>query len=196
MINRDAVRYVQICQSLFETGSFGPPLTATKSFTASATLRAQAPDANVPQIDWMLAATLRESENLIFPVDSKLGQLTLHDAMRLWAAELLLDCHHTEITTCYVYGEKEALQKAQLAITNHGIAFLLIDSVLLNNGLPVHMPTHWIAVADPITIPTGPATATDPAHIKFHCYTWANGRIVDKDQALVLKNLYTVVTAW
>jgi hypothetical protein len=198
LINRDPLRYVQICQRLFELGSFGPPLTLSKTIQASNELRGHTPETNIPQIDWMLAATLREAENLFFSVTSKFGQLTLDEAMKTWATELLLDCHRTEVTSCYTFGALEALQKAQTAIGRGGVAFLLIDSVLLGTGqglnvaipmvgkINLHVPTHWITVAEPITI---------SKNSSFNCFTWAQKRPVDKPQDEVLKNLYSVVTA-
>jgi hypothetical protein len=189
LIQNNPVRYVQICQSLFETGSFGPPLTKAKTFTASDSLRAQAPADNVPAIDWMLAATLREAENQLFPVSLKLGQLTLFDGMKLWATELL-SYTQVEATTCYFYGEMDAVQKAQQAVSRGGMAFLLIDSVLLGQGVVVHVPTHWIAVMEPMLI-----TPKAPAHIHFYCFTWSDRRVVDMDQAAFNQCLYGVVTA-
>ena len=190
LIRNDAVRYVRICQQLFENGSFGPPLTRKKTFTASKDLLAEPPDGNTHPIDWMLAATLRESENLLFPATYKLGQLTLDGAMNDWATELLLNHKAAETTTCYLYGEMGALQKAQEAVKKGGVAFLLIDSAMLGQGIIVHVPTHWIALVEPITFTKG-----SPDRIRFYCYTWTYHWSVDEEEAKILNNIYGVVTA-
>src|SRR5579883_2245553 len=64
-VRKQPLRYVQICRSLFETGSFQGK---TRQIEASPQLRQSQGRLRMSQADWMVLATWRESENLIFPV--------------------------------------------------------------------------------------------------------------------------------
>jgi hypothetical protein len=62
LIRKQPLRYVQVCQSIFETGGFQGQTTRIK---ASQTLVKSRGRLRLSQADWMVLATLREAENSI-----------------------------------------------------------------------------------------------------------------------------------
>jgi hypothetical protein len=99
-------RSVQICQSLFEKGEIGPPLTSSKTIKAAEALRERDLPPGMSQVDWMLIATLREAENLFFTVDpqaSKLAQMAGQVTTQA-RADTGLDVGFCELTSNFVGG--------------------------------------------------------------------------------------------
>jgi hypothetical protein len=204
-------RSVQICQSLFEKGEIGPPLTSSKTIRAAEALRERDLPPGMSQVDWMLIATLREAENLFFTVDpqaSKLaqmaGQVTTAFAMESWAREVLFYTH-VESISCNFFGETDAMRKAEAAVAQGGCAFLNINATPLdqlihgtppdtpiqgfgNISTPINMADHWIAVAERIEMKDG--------KIRFPCFTWGKRVVIEADQTTFNRCLFYVVTAY
>ena len=90
----------------------------------------------IHEADWILAATMRDFANVHDDVDDNAGNeiesYTLGGAMADWTKNVLglipinRDCAHT--------GELDVIRAAQAAINVGGVAFLNIDSDLLNSG--------------------------------------------------------------
>ena len=134
LITRLPRRYVRLCRSLFETGSFE---SRTKTVSASDGLRAASVGQGMSPADWMLIATLRESENAIFGVDPDadgvlggLQGLTTPWEVEGWTEEILLE-DTTAISTTFVWGEMDALRYAEQVHAAGGVAFMMIHDVLL-----------------------------------------------------------------
>lgn len=125
--------YVAAAKQLFETGV----LTATgKTITAEEDLRQEpVPGGPIQHADWLLAATMRDDANLWEDVDDTgfgLVSITLWWAMSDWTKHVLGLKYHWE--TCFVSGELDAIKEARDAVNVGGVAFLLIDSDLINDG--------------------------------------------------------------
>ena len=94
LIRKFPLKYVTLCQSLYETGGFQ---AKTCSIQTSEALR-QASQGNLRMgpADWMVLATLRESENVLFPVEPNapeivrnLAGMTKFWEMKGWVREIL-----------------------------------------------------------------------------------------------------------
>ena len=129
---RKPQNYVHCVRTLLEDGKI--TTGSGRVIEADAELRdLPIPDDPIGHADWMLAATMREDENINLDIEDGEGwTLTAPGAMVSWTADVLgLDaksypCWHTE--------EIASLRAAEKAINNGGVGFLLIDSNLLKDG--------------------------------------------------------------
>ncbi|MGJ3247976.1 MAG: hypothetical protein ACFE0I_18080 [Elainellaceae cyanobacterium] len=210
LIRKRPQYYVQICQSLFETGRFR---AQTRFIQASTKLRrASIEDLSMSPVDWMLMATLRESENLLFPVDPdapdlfrNLGGMTKSWEMKGWTREILgystVDYHHA-----YLVGDLRAIRAANEAIANGGVAFLLITaSGLLRDAAhqtkrqsriahPLAVPDHWITLVGDATIQPGMFWNPNSGHVGFDAYSWASCKRIDINKGIFRRFFWGVVT--
>ena len=194
LVSRQPHRYIQICQQLYETGWFQG---RTKEVKPSQTLlQSQIPKnpepggTDIRPADWMLLATLRDVENLLFPVDADSGQLVMGITtpweMKGWAFEIL-EFNQIAYESTYTYGEIDAMRLAETALNNGGVAFLMIDAAMLRNEEPfIAYPTHWVSFLGKLTI--------DSHHIKFDCYSWGVEKHVDLDEESFEDYMWGVVT--
>ncbi|SRR5579883_1690596 len=86
----------------------------------------------------MLATTMREQQgSASYPVTEKIGQLSSPTMMSSWASSLL-NYPRVQVTRCFGAEKDGALTRAKQAVTQKGIAFLLIDatSVGINTSVP------------------------------------------------------------
>ena len=189
LVRKQPLHYVQICRSLFETGSFQ---ARTRRIEASTRLRQSQGRLRMPQADWMVLATLRESENLIFPVEPNapdiirnLGGMTKSWEMKGWVREVL-GYRYFKYAHTYLYGEFDAMREAAEVIAGGGVAFALITAEgLLNNKRPLlPYPSHWIALLGNISIQKGQFWQHDSGHISFDIYTWAQEMHVDVNEGV------------
>jgi hypothetical protein len=194
LVSRQPHRYIQICQQLYETDQFQG---RTKEVKPSQTLvESQIPKnpelggTDIRPADWMLLATLRDVENLLFPVDADSGQLVMGVTtpweMKGWAFEIL-GYNQIAYESTYSYGEFDAMRLAEKARNNGGVAFLMIHSAMLGKAEPlVSYPDHWVSFLGNLTIDSG--------HIKFDCYSWGENKHVDLDKESFEKYMCGVVT--
>jgi hypothetical protein len=165
--------YVELCQELFENGKF----QARTMEVVPSNLLVNSPVKNGVSIsDWMLMATLRDTENEIFHVEACSNVFvmgfTTPAEMKGWTFELL-GYTHADYAPLYFFGEFDALRKAKRVIQSGGVAFLMINSVLLTGGeLKVSHPDHWVSI-DAI----GPISSTD--NVKLTCYSWGKSIPLD-----------------
>ncbi len=187
LVRKQPLRYVKICQSLFETGSFQG---YSKLITASNRLRKSGGRLGLAQADWMILATLRESESLIFPVEPNAPQIIRNLAgmttsweMKGWVREIL-GYRETKYAHTYIYGEFRAMQEATTIIEQGGVAFALITAEgLLENKKPLlPYPSHWITLLGNIAIKRGNPWQHDSGHISCDIYTWGQKRSIDADE--------------
>jgi hypothetical protein len=153
-------RYVSFCQALFEQGGFSG---ATTWVEAEGDLRQRVAPGTMAQVDWMLMATMRDAENLLFDVDpdssfQAVAGMTLPWAMEGWARELL-GCSTVEFTSTEVWGEEDALVEARDTVQGGGVAFLCINAELVDNrcsSAPWNFwPNHWVALLGNVSIQDG-----------------------------------------
>jgi len=182
---RQPLGYVEICRNLFETGSFRTQ--SMRSISPSMTLRQSKGNLRMPQVDWMVLAALRESENLIFPIEASapaivrnISGMTKSWEMAGWAREVL---GGRDVKSHYAYfsGDLEALRAADEAIQAGGFAFALITAEgMLGKKLPlIPYPSHWVALLGNITIQEGSSGNVNRDRVSFDVYTWGKKMRVD-----------------
>lgn len=184
LIRKQPVKYVEICRSLYQIGGFHTQ--SGKWIFPSNNLRESGGDLKMPEVDWMLSATLRESENLLFPVaaDSpplikNISGITKSWEIAGWVKEIL-GYQKIGYNNAYLFGDFPALQVAAEVLDGGGVAFALVTAQgLLVDELPlVPYPTHWIAILGGIKIED---TSGKPRRIKFDYYSWGRKLRVDVD---------------
>jgi hypothetical protein len=150
LVSRNPIKYVGLLQSLYENGQF--KLNNGKVVEA----RDKLLQSNVPNgievANWMLLGTIRDAENWLFPVKSKgdddnpkgIVGMTFPGEMKGWSKNLL-GFNKVSWKHSYIIGEVKAIVKAQEAIEKGGVAFLLIDTALLDIHDPlISIPQHWV----------------------------------------------------
>jgi hypothetical protein len=177
LIRKQPDRYIDICQSLYETGRFGG---YTQTIVAAPKLYRSYGNLRMAQLDWMLLATLKNAANLILPLHPRHPQLIRNLAgmtktweMCGWTRELLgYTRTHTQHTA--IGGEVRALQMADAVLQNGGVAFALINSEgLLGNAsfLAARFyrlyPSHWVTLLGNIAI-----APTRSHRVEFEIYSW------------------------
>ncbi|MEG4805162.1 hypothetical protein QUB63_31550 [Microcoleus sp. ARI1-B5] len=182
---RRPLRYVEICRHLWETGSFRTQ--SMRSISPSMTLRHSKGNLRMPQADWMVLSALRESENLIFPIEANapeivrnISGMTKSWEMAGWAREIL---GGRDVKSHYAYfsGDIPALRAADEAIQAGGFAFALITAEgMLGNQPPlIPYPSHWVALLGNIAIDEGSSSKGDRSRVSFDIYTWGRKMHVD-----------------
>jgi hypothetical protein len=187
LIRKQPLRYVQICRNLFETGSFQ---ATTARIQASKRLCQSRGRLRMGQADWMILSTLRESENVIFPVEPdapdilrNLAGMTKSWEMKGWTREVL-GYRKVKYIHTYIYGEFEALKETEAVIASGGVAFALITAAgLLGSKKPfLPYPNHWITILGNISIQGGDWLEDDNGRISLDIYSWARKYHVDLDE--------------
>lgn len=187
LVRKQPQRYVQICRSLFEIGSFQG---RTSRIQASRQLRGSQGRLRMGQADWMVLSTMRESENLIFPVEPdapdiirNLAGMTKSWEIKGWVREIL-GYTRVKYSHTYLFGEVDALKEAQTAINSGGVAFALITAEgLLGGRTPLlPYPNHWVTLLGNINIQPGNPWQHDSGRISLDVYTWASKRSIDQGE--------------
>jgi hypothetical protein len=202
LVQKRPERYVSFCQALFEQGGFQG---VNAWVGAEADLRQRPNPGTMAQVDWMLMATMRDAENLFFDVDSDsafeaLAGMTLPGAMQGWARELL-GCSAVEFTSTEVWGEQDALKEARDTVQRGGVAFLCINSLLLENRCSSwdFWPNHWVALRGNVSIQDGGwywdwGPRYREGHYRFDVYSWGRTLTVDVGEGCFEDYFFGVVT--
>lgn len=132
-MRRNPKDVVRCARNLLENGSF---TTVTgRVIAADKELRGlPVPSGGIGHLDWMLAATIRDDENINLDIDDGVGweALTMPGAMESWTEDIL--GFNAGTTPCWHSGELNALLDAKAAVDDGGVAFILIDSCLIREG--------------------------------------------------------------
>lgn len=205
LIRKQPLRYVEICRSLFEQGSF---YARTKRVNTSARLRQESKgDLQMGQADWLVLASLRDAENLLFPVDPdapemmrNLSGMTKSWEMKGWVREIL-GYEQVQYKHTYLLGDMGALQNAAQVIQTGGVAFMLVtadgllgQAIPNKEDLPVALPNHWITLVGDVSIQKGTFGQHDSGHVSFDVFTWAKKMHVDVDEGPFERFLWGIVT--
>lgn len=196
LIRKQPDRYIDICQSLYEHGSFEG---YTKKIQVAGRLCRSYGNLRMAQADWMLLATLRDCANTIVPVHPKapklireFGGITKPWEISGWVRELLgytqTKSHPTPIS-----GEFRALQEADNTIKSGGVAFALINSqgLLGNNSFLAARfhriyPNHWVTILGDISIePPTKITKNKQSRVKFDIYSWGRKICVNTNKTTI-----------
>jgi len=216
LIRKQPLRYVQLCQQLYEQGMFQGK---TRLIEASPRLRNASREMDMAQADWMLIATLRESENLIFPVDPhaptlmrNIAGMTKSWEMQGWVKEIL-GYRQVDYIHAYFLRDIHAMRRAKEAIAQGGVAFALVtaagmfskeemttyaDSKVVKK---VALPDHWIVLVDIDDIPPtlswrGLAYGSNQATLSFDTYTWARRKRLEIGRAAFRRFFWGVVIGY
>ena len=134
-IRRDPVRYIEKARELLETGLMTCP--TGRVIVAEAELREEPKVAgSIGQVDWLLAATMRDDENIWEDVDDDangLESMTFWGEQRDWIQDVL-DFSGGEWKTCFSGGEISCMKKAEQAVKSGGVAFFLVDANIIKDG--------------------------------------------------------------
>ena len=167
--------YVTIMTELYDTGSFTTKtnikISASKKLLNTSTL-----DYVVSPIDWILAATMRENDNMFFNIDASY-QGTLKNIVTgittPWESKgALYDIfgYNNASFDWSFGGDTSPIQNGANAIKKGGCCMLLISANLLlsdQSKSSISIPDHWVSLYDDkITIePNG--------HVKITIFSWA-----------------------
>jgi hypothetical protein len=196
LVRKQPLRYVQICQNLFEVGYFQ---TKTKRIDTSERLRQSSKgNLRMGQADWMLLSTLRQAESLIFPVDPEapkfvrdLSGMSFSWEMKGWVREVL---GYSQANYVLAYKSKDlfALRDAANTVKLGGVAFALITAKgLLGTAstteaeAPLAVPNHWVTLLGNVIIKDG--------RVQFDVYTWGRKMSVNVDEASFEKFFWGMV---
>lgn len=192
LLQKQPLRYVELCRSLFLLGGFQG---FSRYITASDRLRQDSHgNLQMGQADWMVLATLRDVESLIFPVEPNaphiirnLAGMTKSWEMKGWVKEIL-GYSHVAYEHAYLMNDVSAMKDAAAALQSGGVAFALITAEgMLGNKPPlVPFPSHWIALLGNISVQGNPVT--------FDIYTWSKQLRLTMDTGLFKKYLWATVT--
>jgi len=191
LVRKNPVKYVEICSYLYLLGGFH---TASRYIPSSDDVRrATYGDLRMSQADWMVLATLRDMENVLFPVEPNapdwvrnLAGMTKPWEMCGWIKEILgyktVECNYAFIN------DIPALKKAAEVIRAGGVAFALISAEgMLTDEPPLFsLPTHWIGLVGNVSI--------QPDAIAFDIYTWSKKMRLKMDPASFKKYFWAVIT--
>ncbi|MEM6838381.1 MAG: hypothetical protein AAF609_16175 [Cyanobacteria bacterium P01_C01_bin.120] len=202
LIRKFPIRYVQLCQSLYETGGFE---TKTRYIQTSESLRqASQGELRMGPADWMVLATLRESENFLFPVEPNapeivrnLAGMTKFWEMKGWVREILhyprVDYFHT-----YVWRDLAALKKSQTVLDQGGVALGLITAENLLSDQPSRLtvPNHWVALVGNTDIQKGTFWQHDSGYVSFDVFTWAKRATIEANEGVFEDAFWGVVLGY
>ena len=192
LIRRDPLSYVKICRNLFQIGGFH-----TQSGTwisASENLRNGQGNYRMPQVDWMILSTLRESANLMVPIHPNssdivrnVGGMTKSWEIAEWVKEIL-GYQKIQYKNTYLFGDLEAMQEVSQALKLGGVALALInDGGLLRNQPPrIPYPSHWVSILGNIVVQSKNS-------VQFEVYTWAKKMQVQVDEVTFKTHFWGVV---
>lgn len=177
LVARQPHRFVQFCRQLWEQGFL---IARGKKIKASETLK-NSPDPPLSPANWILIATMREDENLILEIDNDVSKLEGFTGGAAWFFEILgpspmktwtkhiLGYDDVGSLSTFMTEEMKALRMANDAWKKGGVAFMLIDSDMLDKGKfepKIRLPNHWIAYHGGFKIDILKGT------VAFDCYTW------------------------
>ncbi len=167
---KDPERYVHMAKTMYETGRY---TSRGKTVQPGAHLYSAAVPTDTANVDWMLAASMRDSENAIFDYDDgdKFAGITSPGEMSGWF-ETILGCDKSDYNSTYAWGEKKELSVAWEAVKGGNVAALFVDHQYLP-GQPTggaNVPSHWVLLFDVQSIGD---------RVKFRVLSWGKVMSVD-----------------
>lgn len=188
LVSRNPLRYIQICQQLYETGKFNG---RTQTFQPSPTFINSKIGKNLSQADWMLLGAMRDEENGLFAINKDspaVADLTTPTEMQRWIKEIL-SFQNVDYESTYFWGEENALKKARDVVNKGGVAFLLVDSGVIQPKSPnINYPDHWVSLLGNVSITSD--------NFKFNIYTWGKVLTFNKNEEAFEDFMWGVVTAY
>jgi hypothetical protein len=133
-IRRDPVNFINSTKELLETGRF--TCKTGRIIEAEDDLRERPAQPAIAQVEWLLAATMRDDENLIMDVEDGTGWEAATDmgAITSWTEDIL-NLTATELGSALSSsGEYEMMHLAESTVKAGGVAFLMIDANMIKDG--------------------------------------------------------------
>ncbi len=192
LIRRNPVRYVKICQQLFETGIISG---TTQTISADAVLRQNSRgDLRMGQADWMVLATLREAANLLFPVEPNASPLLRNMAGMTkpweiigWCIQILGYSQVQQINV-FLMQNQNALRSIDTVLQAGGVALALITAEgLLEDKVSLPLPSHWVSLLGNVQ--------TNNNLVSFDLYTWSQKQHLEVDMEKFKKYFWVCITA-
>lgn len=192
LVRKQPSRYVQICRNLFESGGFQG---TTQWIRADESLRENVDRTlRMSQTDWMVLATLRASETLLFAVEPNapdlirnLAGMTKSWEIKGWIRELL-GYSRTNYHQAYLFDDVGAMNQSIAAIQAGGVAMLLVtaEGLLQDNPPLIPFPSHWVTLLGNF--------AVNGNQVQFDVYTWAKQVTIQTDLNSLKKYFWASVT--
>ena len=133
-VRRRPVGYILAARQLLESGIMTCP--TGRVIEAEAELRDEPVPHPIAQVDWLLAASMRDDENIWEDVDDDangLESMTFWGEQRDWTRDVL-NLANGGWEKCFAYGEISCMKKAEQAVKTGGVAFFLVDANLIKDG--------------------------------------------------------------
>lgn len=194
LVRKHPLVYIELCRSLFQIGGFH---TQTNRWISSPSYLQQTPvNFKIPQVDWMVLSTLRESENMLFSVDPNaselfrnLGGITKPWEIAGWIQEIL-GYQRIDYNYAYLFRDLEGIQKAHQIVKSGGVALALVNDLglLLNQPPLISYPSHWVALLDQLNIDVNRNI------IEFNIFTWGQEMQIKVDLKTFKTYFWAVVT--
>ncbi len=193
LVRRKPGKYVEILADLFYNGSF----TSGREYKPTDKLLNSQIDKGLSAADWMLAATLRETENLFIHIENgrwsiveDVGGITINGSVEKWTRDLI--GLNPKYFSSIFFGETSALDEAARIVSNNGVAFMLIDMDLTKTvETIIDFPTHWIAFLGDYSKTMGPDGSINS--ISFTYFTWGGARHFSAPKEKYVENMFGVV---
>lgn len=192
LASNNPIRFVEIVQALFETGSAS---LGGEILSSGSDLRKNTSPAKMAQVDWMLMSSMRDSENAIFDFEGDTNEdfsaITTPGDLTHWMKSIL-KCQNVSWQSAYTFSELDVIRKAGVAASTGKNVALLIDAAMLNNQPKegkIGYPDHWVVLKSPVVeIPGG----KQGDKIQFSVWTWGekNPRNLNLDKNVFLKTFY------
>jgi hypothetical protein len=133
-IRRDPVNFINSTKELLETGKF--TCKTGRVIEAEDDLRQRPAQPAIAQVEWLLAATIRDDENLTEDVNDGTGieGATLMGAMSSWTEDILNLTATENGGVLSSTDEDEMMYLAETAIKAGGVAFLFVDPNMIKAG--------------------------------------------------------------
>ncbi len=192
LIRRHPLYYIQICRSLFQIGGFHSQ--SGTWISASERLINAEGNYQMPEADWMILSTLRESKNRVIPVQPNapdvirnIGGMTKPWEIIAWGKEILgyqkLQYNHT-----YLWGNLQAMLNISDVLESGGVALALINDggLLINQPPRIPYPSHWVSILGNISI-------TSNRSIQFDVFTWGKNMKIQVNELTFKTHFWGVV---
>jgi hypothetical protein len=163
--------------------------------------------ARVDQSDWIILASLRDTDNWFLrysSVDGSTSAFTMPGTMVSWFTE----AGYTDVREDTNLASRPSLSNAEdannLLIKGYKVVLLISADMLETSTQDDHsrIPDHWVALTSPITFQQGrEALPPNPrfcaptqykivpkASLSFHVYSWGSDRLVPKSGILSTKS--------
>jgi hypothetical protein len=202
LIRKRPLRYIDICQQLYETGEFKG---VSRTIGTTARLRQSQGNLRMAVADWLILATLRDANNILFPVDPNaptfarnMSGITKPWEMVGWLREVM-GYRHVKFRYSFFFGDLAGLQYAQEVIDRGGIALMLITTEQMLTAKPgtITMPNHWIALLGNVVVDPAPwPWQLDRGQVRFTAYSWGRSYGIDMPGPAFVDRFWGVAVAW